>query len=385
MRFAIAAIIPLLFITIILTATEPDAPTVQSQPEKAIIDVVFVIDTTGSMGGLIAGAKEKVWSIANTLATANPTPEIRMGLVAYRDRHDAYVTQVTDLTDDLDKAYATLMGFEANGGGDTPESVNQGLNEAVSKLSWSPDKAAYKVIFLVGDCPPHMDYQDDVKYPVSCEHAVSQGIIINTIQCGNHVATTPIWKEIAQLGGGAFSQVHQNGGATQISTQYDDEIAKLTVELEETRLYYGDKGTQQLNEDRLRRSEELGAIASPSAVADRTAYNLSKAGAKNFFGSKELLNDIANGTVHVKDIKDEHLPSILKGKSDEEISVYLEGQIKRRAELTKQLIHLQTQRRDEVATQREQLKAEGKGDSFDQKMLEIIPDQASTKGIEFDL
>ena len=50
------------------------------------IDVVFVLDTTGSMGGLIQTAKEKIWSIATTMASAQPAPEIRIGLVAYRDR-----------------------------------------------------------------------------------------------------------------------------------------------------------------------------------------------------------------------------------------------------------------------------------------------------------
>ena len=52
------------------------------------VEVVFVLDTTGSMGGLIAAAKEKIWSIASTLAQAQQAPEISMGLVAYRDRGD---------------------------------------------------------------------------------------------------------------------------------------------------------------------------------------------------------------------------------------------------------------------------------------------------------
>ena len=80
------------------------------------IDVVFVLDTTGSMGGLIQTAKEKIWAIASTMASAQPTPELRIGLVAYRDRGDAYVTRVVDLSDDLDSVYATLMDFQADGG-----------------------------------------------------------------------------------------------------------------------------------------------------------------------------------------------------------------------------------------------------------------------------
>ncbi|MGD8910277.1 MAG: VWA domain-containing protein, partial [Chromatiales bacterium] len=101
--------------------------------QRPKVDVVFALDTTGSMGGLIRAAKEKIWSIATTLAQAQPAPEIRMGLVAYRDRGDAYITQVTDLSSDLDSVYATLMDFRAEGGGDGPESVNQALADAVGR------------------------------------------------------------------------------------------------------------------------------------------------------------------------------------------------------------------------------------------------------------
>ncbi len=142
---------------------------------KPKIDVVFVLDTTGSMSGLIDAAKEKIWSIATSMASAQPAPEIRIGLVAYRDRGDAYVTRVVDLSSDIDTMYATLMQFTADGGGDGPESVNQALNDAVTKMSWSQDANAYKVIFLVGDAPPHMDYQDDVKYPQTLESRGHQG------------------------------------------------------------------------------------------------------------------------------------------------------------------------------------------------------------------
>ncbi len=103
--------------------------------DKPRIDVVFVLDTTGSMGGLIQTAKEKIWSIATTMASAQQAPEIRIGLVAYRDRNDAYVTKVVDLSTDLDSVYAALMDFEANGGGDTPESVNAALYDAVHNMS----------------------------------------------------------------------------------------------------------------------------------------------------------------------------------------------------------------------------------------------------------
>src|SRR5207237_6484966 len=129
------------------------------------VEVVFCLDTTGSMGGLISAAKQKIWAISNQIAAGQPTPRVKIGLVAFRDRGDAYVTKVFDLTDDLDAIHGHLMGFQAQGGGDFPESVNQALHESVTKISWSTDKRTLRMIFLVGDAPPHMDYADDVKYP----------------------------------------------------------------------------------------------------------------------------------------------------------------------------------------------------------------------------
>src|SRR2546423_5398523 len=76
--------------------------------KKPQVEVVFCLDTTGSMGGLIEGAKQKVWAICNQVVSGKPPPEVKVGLVAYRDKGDAYVTQVLDLTDDLDAVHARL-------------------------------------------------------------------------------------------------------------------------------------------------------------------------------------------------------------------------------------------------------------------------------------
>src|SRR4051812_3213908 len=190
-------------------------PAVSAEKAKSVkpkVEVVFCLDTTGSMGGLIDGAKAKVWAICNQIAAGKPTPDLKVGLVAYRDKGDAYVTKVTDLTDDLDKVHAELKTFQAAGGGDTPEHVNQALHDAVHKVKWSDDKRTLRIIFLVGDAPPHMDYKDDVKYPQTCQKAVAKGIIINTIQCGTDADCTKYWRDIAAKSEGSYAAIPQSGG-----------------------------------------------------------------------------------------------------------------------------------------------------------------------------
>src|SRR5205085_11891242 len=109
--------------------------------KKPQVEIVFCLDTTGSMGGLIDGAKAKIWAICNQVASGKPVPDLKVGLVAFRDRGDEYITKVFDLTDDLDAVHGHLRGFQAAGGGDEPESVNQALYDAVNKIQLSKDKS----------------------------------------------------------------------------------------------------------------------------------------------------------------------------------------------------------------------------------------------------
>src|SRR6266478_991526 len=183
----------------------------QTSEAKPRIEVCFVLDTTGSMGGLIEGAKQKIWSIANEMISAQPTPELKLGLIGYRDRGDEYVVKSFSLTDDIDAIYGHLREFQAGGGGDTPESVNEALAEAIHKMPWSSDSKVLKIIFLVGDAPPHMDYPNAPKYPDLCREAAKKDLIINTIQCGEMAETKPSWQEIAKLSEGSYVGISQSG------------------------------------------------------------------------------------------------------------------------------------------------------------------------------
>src|SRR4051812_17387304 len=163
-------------LAVLATVNQSTAAPAERKNPTPQVEVVFCLDTTGSMGGLIEGAKQKIWSIVNQIASGRPAPEIKVGLVAFRDKGDAYVTKVFDLTTDLDEVHKNLRGFKAEGGGGTPESVNQALNESVTRVKWSKDENPLRIVFLGGDPPPHMDYKDDVKYPETCKLASGQGI-----------------------------------------------------------------------------------------------------------------------------------------------------------------------------------------------------------------
>jgi Mg-chelatase subunit ChlD len=346
------------------------------------VEVVFVLDTTGSMGGLIAAAKEKIWSIASTLAQARQAPEISMGLVAYRDRGDAYVTRVIDLDKDLDSMYVKLMDFRADGGGDAPESVNQGLDDAINKISWSQDANTYRVVFLVGDAPPHMDYQDDVKYQTTVAAAAAKGIVVNTIQCGSMRETVKPWQEIAALGHGRYFTVDQAGSAVAIDTPFDAQIATLSADLDSTRLYYGSDEEKTNMAAKAAASTELRASASPAAQARRGAFNASESGVSNLLGGKDLVEDIASGAVALAAVPEAELPKEIAALPRAEQAAAVAETAKKRQDVQHRIADLAKER---DAFIKKKLEASGgAAGSLDQKIYDAVREQAAPAGLEYD-
>jgi Mg-chelatase subunit ChlD len=359
----------------------PIDPVHISANENPKVDVVFVLDTTGSMGGLIEAAKEKIWSIATTMASAQQTPEIRIGLVGYRDRGDAYVTKVVDLSGDLDSVYAALMDFEAGGGGDTPESVNEALYDAVHKMSWSEQEQAYQVIFLVGDAPPHMDY-NEIRYPAIVASAAKKGILVNTIQCGDIQTAVEPWTQIASLGHGNFLQVEQAGSAVAYATPFDEDIAALSARLDDTRLYYGSVEEKEKMRGKVAATDKLEEGASLASRARRGVFNASAGGRANLLGENELVAAVASGSVDLNKIEKDSLPEVLKPMAPAKQEVYLTKLAGERADLQRQIQELSEDRDGYIAKKVDA--AGGLKDSLDQKLYDTVKEQAVEAGLEYE-
>jgi hypothetical protein len=379
LRAAAFAALALLPLPALAHDAQPPVPDARFRaPAPAHIEVAFVLDTTGSMSGLIEGAKRKIWSIANQLASAGQQTEVRFALIGYRDRGDAYVTSVQDLTSDIDAVYAKLMQFRADGGGDGPESVNQALYEAVTGLDWSSSRDVYKVIFLVGDAPPHLDYQDDVRYDRSVRLARQHDIAVNTIQCGNWEETTAVWREMASLGGGVYAAIAQDGGMIALATPMDEELATLNRELASTVMPYGRAEERRSVEEKVRNS-----VAAPApAAADRLAY-LQKAGEGVVSGAKDLVDEAAAGNA-VSAFEAEELPEPLRALPPAERQARVDAQLAERKRVQSRIAEVSKERDAYLKKEDAKLRASGSADAFDQKVYDAIKSQAAAKGIQYE-
>jgi Mg-chelatase subunit ChlD len=345
-------------------------PQIAATTKRPRIEVVFALDTTGSMGGLLQGAKQKIWGIASHIASGQPTPEVKIGLVAYRDRGDDYVTRDYDLTGDLDTVYAHLAQFQAGGGGDTPEHVNKALYDAVHKMHWSKD--AMKMIFLVGDAPPHMDYDDGYDYRTIAGEANQRGIVIHTIRCGGDPETGRVWAQIASRSQGTFASIDSSGGVVAVATPVDAKLAELSAKLGATAVVYGG------DEDRRRvAAKVMTADAAPAAVqAERGAY-LARSHAK--LDEADLAS--SDAPIDMNGLAQDKLPASLKGMSAPEQKAFIANKREERRQLEKDIASLSAERDDYL--KKEATRA-GRADGFDAKVNKAIADQAKGFGVKYE-
>jgi hypothetical protein len=356
---------------------------VSNKPDsvQSRIQIVFALDATGSMSGLIGAAKEKIWSIAGSLAQTDPAPDIEIGLLFYRDRGDVFVTRQVALSGDIDDVYEKLMQINADGGGDSPESVNQALHEAITKFKWDSSFNTYKTVFLVGDCPPHMDYKQDIKYPVSCSLAKQKDIVLNTILMGNDEVAMRIWKEIALCNQGSYTQVEMDANDIVVNTPYDSVIADVSDKLDDTRLYYGNAEDKFLSDEKISRSKSISSAVKVNIKAQRAEYNSTKAGKKAYYGKKELLENYKEKSVRIDTIKSEELPDIMKNMTSAQRAKFIEQKIAQRDSLNNELRKFTKQRQEFIEKDLKSRKASEVDSSFTNKIYKSIQKQAEKKKI----
>ena len=191
------------------------------------LDVLFLLDSTGSMDDEIKQIKTTMQSIAKRVSNLPANPDLRFGMVSYRDRDDTYVTRLHDFDRNVNRFQQTIRGVRASGGNDYPESLNQALHEAVNDASWR--KNAIRLIFLIADAPPHLDYPQDEDYAVEMTRAREKGIkIFSVASSGLDQQGEYIFRQIAQQTMGSFLFIlYRDGPQGKLDTPHS--VEQFTV------------------------------------------------------------------------------------------------------------------------------------------------------------
>ena len=303
-----------------------------------LIQVAILLDTSGSMSGLISQAKSQLWSILNTLSDAELNGEparIEIALYEYgNDRlseKDGYVLQRVAFTTDMDKISESLFSMRTNGGS---EYCGEVIHQSIQQLEWRK-AAGLKVLYIAGN---EAFTQGSFDFRVACMEANKKEVIINTIFCGDRQqGINTDWEAGAILGKGAYHHIDHNQETHYVQTPYDDKISELNRKLNKTYLRYGERGEEaELN---MRKQDDNASSYSQANVVKRAMYK-SKKQYNN--SSWDLVDAYEEDESIVKDKK--QLPQEMQKLSEVEIKATITRYKKERSDIQAQIKTLGQQR-----------------------------------------
>ena len=193
------------------------------------LDVLFLLDATGSMGDEIDRLKQTIDTVADRVASLDPAPDVRFAMTLYRDEGDVFVTANYDFTSNIEQFRAALADVVADGGGDYPEALDEGLADALAKPAWRDPAQAIQLIFVVADAPPQVGRQVATPYTDSVVAAIERGIKIFLVASSeSDDQAEAVFRQLAQATGAPF--VFLSNGAGGAATGESTDIASTDYE-----------------------------------------------------------------------------------------------------------------------------------------------------------
>lgn len=255
-----------------------------------VIDIVFVIDISGSTGGILPSVRGKFWQIQNEIARLDPQPQYRIGIVCAGrpsfGKDNNYVEVISDLTDDIDlAAYPFFQIKDVTAPGNY--FIGHALDVAVNELSWTEEPNAMKIIYMVGNGQPSAG--PGVKKAL--RGAEEKGIVINTLYFLTYSNSKEQgeWKSLAERTGGSFSVIGLKEPAIVIQKTYDGSLLReANYMINFSYIYYGG----QVGMERAEMQAELDE--------DAELMGENEVEARTFFKA----SDLYQGKNHVWDLID---------------------------------------------------------------------------------
>lgn len=358
---------------------QSDSPSGTAE-KKPIIQIALLLDTSGSMNGLIDQAKGRLWKVVNEFALSNRNgkrPDLRVALYEYGNNklsaENHWIRQIVPFTYDLDKVSDELFKLTIDGGEEYCGAV---IQHATKNLEWDPSPDAYKAIFIAGNEPFS---QGPVNFRDACPAAIAKGIIVNTIFCGPYQdGLNTGWKDGALLCDGNYLNIDQDQKLADVAAPQDAEIAKLNTSLNATYIAYGQHGAEGLEQQARQDSNALGA--SGASNASRALSKTTRLYCNDLW---DLVDACETGKVKLEELKAEDLPESLRKLGVEERRAYVEGKAAERKGIQDKLAKLAKERETFVAGELKKLGEAGE-DTLDAAIIKAVRAQAVAKGFAFE-
>ena len=351
-------------------------PIILSEKERKqnAMQIALLLDTSGSMSGLIEQAKSQLWNILNELAKTTKgedTPTLEIALYEYgnpsKSTNKYEIHQLSPFTTDMDYISEKLFSLRTNGGEEYCGAV---IKASLDNLDWT-NKEGLKMIYISGNEP---FTQGPIGYQKVCEVAQSRDIVVNTIYCSDGARNEATdWRLGATAGGGEYFTINHNETTAFVETPYDDEINQLNGELNKTYHSFNSYGESKVQNLLLQDSN--ASSYSKENSAKRTKFKASKQYktadwdlVDNYKKDKKIL---ANAV-----IKDEKLSKLSKVELEAEI----ERMAKKREDVKLKINALDKKR---VEYKKDRIK-DDKKDNLGNSIIKTVRKQAKKKGYKVE-
>lgn len=366
-----------LFILLFSISAFPNHKAEIKTPKNNSIQLAILLDTSGSMDGLIDQAKSQLWKIVNELATTKKngkSVDLYVALYEYGKQSipvdEGYLRNIMPFTHDLDKISEELFKLQTNGG---EEYCGRVIKDAVDNLQWNKSNDNLKIIFIAGNEP---FTQGNIDYKEACKKAIKKGIIVNTIFCGNYdEGVQTYWKDGADLADGKYMNIDHNAELVHIDAPQDDEIIKLGQALNKTYIAFGTAGREKKE---LQAEQDANSMSlSPEVMVQRS---VTKSGGQYRNSGWDLVDAKKDGSVKIEELKDEDLPEEMKKMNVQERKAYIDKMEKERTRIQDKINKLNNERSKYVAQKMLENKNEN---TLDTVMIKTIREQAQKKNYKF--
>lgn len=380
--FKLISILSIWFSALCVPTAELNQPTTEQAPDRtAKIQVALLLDTSGSMDGLIEQAKSQLWKMVNELATSKKggkAPAIELALYEYGKsslpQGKGYLQQLVPLTTDLDLVSEKLFGLQTNGG---DEYCGWVIQEATQNLKWSESNEDLKIIIIAGN---EEFTQGTIDYKKACKGAITNGIVVNTIYCGDcEEGIRYWWKDGADRADGKYMCINQNDQVAHIETPYDKEISTLNDELNKTYIAFGSAG-----KDRQARQLKQDANADSYGMANKAERAISKSKKSTYNNAAwDAVDAVAEDEEFIVKLEEEQLPEEMKKMTMEERKNYVEEKAKEREEIQRKIQEAAKKRTAFITEKRKEAAGDEKN-TLDAVMLKAVREQAEKQKFKFE-
>jgi len=356
------------------------AEKVKPSEMQAKVQLAILLDTSGSMSGLIEQTKSQLWSIVNTFIDAKQNgkvPFVEVALYEYGNdglkAENHWVRQIEPLTRDLDKISQELMSLRTNGGSEFCGAV---ITRAVGDLKWDSSPDTYKAIFVAGNEP---FTQGPIDPAQACKGAIARGVMVNTIHCGSeNVGINTGWKSGAMLADGKFLTINHNKAVVHVDAPQDKEILELNQTLNGTYVPIGKSGQTRLENQTVQDEEALKIKGNAAQSRVRT-----KASANYWNGNWDLVDACTVKGFKWEGVKESDLPDEMKKMTLDERKSYVAKKRTKRGECQKKIQELNKERSVFVQAKLKEL-GESEDSTLDRVVVETVRQQAEAKGYKFE-